>query len=64
MEGVSSVHSGSEPRRDGDRDDFHEAASSVSSAEEGRFPAGTVLAGRYRVLRLIGFGGMGEVYRS
>ncbi len=30
---------------------FHES-SSVSSVEEGRFPAGTVLAGRYRVLGL------------
>jgi Protein kinase domain len=39
-------------------------ASSVSSAEEGRFPAGTVLAARYRVLGLIGQGGMGEVYRA
>ena len=38
--------------------------SSISSVEEGRFPAGTVLAGRYRVLGLIGQGGMGEVYRA
>jgi hypothetical protein len=37
---------------------------SSTSAEEGRFPAGTVLAGRYRVLGLIGHGGMGEVYRA
>lgn len=35
-----------------------------SAPEEGRFPAGTVLAERYRILGLLGQGGMGEVYKA
>ena len=32
-----------------------------SAPEEGRLPAGTILAGRYRILGLLVQGGMGEV---